>query len=322
MMQQPRSSGDLVLADIGGTNVRFAMLSRGEVTQVEHMAVADHTQFADALAAFLARQPETKAAHRILFDVAGVVDGEYCRLTNNDWVVDGKELRASFGFTDVHLINDFEAVAWSLLALKAKDLMQHGGGAAQPDAPMLAIGPGTGFGVATYVPRAGGFVLHGEGGHATMPGGSAREDAIIALLRKEFGHVSVERVLSGQGLENLYGAISAVDGKRVAERKAPEIMQAAAADTCAVSRAAVDMFCAMLGEAAGNPMILSLIDSIVGLLREQRLRIFNVDGGPERGQFYHKRILAAIEARDPQRAREEMKAHLVQVRNDSQSFSG
>ena len=252
MMQRPGSSGDVVLADIGGTNVRFAMLSRGEVTQVEHMAVADHTQFADALAAFLARQPETKAAHRILFDVAGVVDGEYCRLTNNDWVVDGKELRARFGFTDVHLINDFEAVAWSLLALKAKDLMQHGGGAAQPDAPMLAIGPGTGFGVAAYVPRAGGFVLHGEGGHATMPGGSAREDAIIALLRKEFGHVSVERVLSGQGLENLYGAISAVDGKRVAERKAPEIMQAAAADTCAVSRAAVDMFCAMLGEAAGN----------------------------------------------------------------------
>jgi len=197
MMQQPRSSGDLVLADIGGTNVRFAMLSRGEVTQVEHMAVADHTQFADALAAFLARQPETKAAHRILFDVAGVVDGEYCRLTNNDWVVDGKELRASFGFTDVHLINDFEAVAWSLLALKAKDLMQHGGGAAQPDAPMLAIGPGTGFGVAAYVPRAGGFVLHGEGGHATMPGGSAREDAIIALLRK--AQASVQELHSPDG---------------------------------------------------------------------------------------------------------------------------
>src|SRR3974377_511821 len=191
------------------------------------MAGADPTQFAYGLAAFLARQPETKAAHRILFDVAGVVDGEYCRLTNNDWVVDGKELRARFGFTDVHLINDFEAVAWSLLALKAKDLMQHGGGAAQPDAPMLAIGPGTGFGVAAYVPHAGGFVLHGEGGHATMPAGSAREDAIIALLRKEFGHVSVERVLSGQGLENLYGAISAVDGKRVGERKAPQIIHVA-----------------------------------------------------------------------------------------------
>ncbi len=72
-----------------------------------------------------------------------------------------------------------------------------------------------------------------------------------------------------------------------------------------------------LAEAAGNPLILSLLDSIVGLLREQRSRIFQVDGGPERGQFHHKRILAAIEARDPDAARDAMWAHLQQVREDS-----
>jgi GntR family transcriptional repressor for pyruvate dehydrogenase complex len=74
-----------------------------------------------------------------------------------------------------------------------------------------------------------------------------------------------------------------------------------------------------LAEAAGNPLILSLLDSIVGLLREQRLRIFTVDGGPERGQFHHKRILAAIEQRDPDAAREAMRAHLKQVLADSSS---
>lgn len=73
-----------------------------------------------------------------------------------------------------------------------------------------------------------------------------------------------------------------------------------------------------LAEAAANPLILSLLDSIVGLLREQRLRIFNVDGGPERGQFHHKRIIEAIETRDAERARETMRAHLQQVRQDSQ----
>lgn len=73
-----------------------------------------------------------------------------------------------------------------------------------------------------------------------------------------------------------------------------------------------------LAEAAANPLILSLIDSIVELLREQRLRIFNVEGGPERGQFHHKRILEAIEHRDPEKAREAMRAHLQQVRKDSQ----
>lgn len=74
-----------------------------------------------------------------------------------------------------------------------------------------------------------------------------------------------------------------------------------------------------LAEAAGNPLILSLIDSIVGLLRQQRSRIFAVDGGPERGQFHHKQILAAIEQRDPEKAREAMRAHLKQVMTDSSS---
>jgi GntR family transcriptional repressor for pyruvate dehydrogenase complex len=73
-----------------------------------------------------------------------------------------------------------------------------------------------------------------------------------------------------------------------------------------------------LAEAAANPIILSLIDSIVGLLREQRMSIFQVDGGPERGQYHHKKILEAIEHKDPAGAREAMKAHLRQVREDSQ----
>jgi GntR family transcriptional repressor for pyruvate dehydrogenase complex len=74
-----------------------------------------------------------------------------------------------------------------------------------------------------------------------------------------------------------------------------------------------------LAEAAANPLILSLIDSIVGLLREQRLRIFRVEGGPERGQIHHKRILEAIEKRDAKMARGAMKTHLEQVREDSQA---
>jgi GntR family transcriptional repressor for pyruvate dehydrogenase complex len=75
-----------------------------------------------------------------------------------------------------------------------------------------------------------------------------------------------------------------------------------------------------LAEAAGNPLILSLIDSIVGLLREQRIRIFNVDHA-RRGQFHHQRILAAVEKHDPEKARKEMRAHLEQIREDSQTAS-
>src|SRR5205807_1499877 len=99
------------------------------------------------------------------------------------------------------------------------------------------------------------------------------------------------------------------------------IMDGARKDPDAFIEADLDFHLA-LAEAAANPLILSLIDSIVGLLREQRMRIFKVEGGPERGQFHHKRILEAMEQRDPEKARDAMRAHLDQVREDSQVSSG
>ena len=103
-------------------------------------------------------------------------------------------------------------------------------------------------------------------------------------------------------------------------REACAVMERTKHDPDAFIEADLD-FHLSLAEAAANPIILSLIDSIVGLLREQRMRIFNVDGGPERGQFHHKRILEAMERRDPKMAREAMQAHLQQVRVDSQVYS-
>ncbi len=101
-------------------------------------------------------------------------------------------------------------------------------------------------------------------------------------------------------------------------REAIAVMDQSQKDPDAFIEADLDFHLA-LAEAAGNPIILSLIDSIVGLLREQRMRIFCVQGGPERGQYHHKRILDAVERRDPEAARQAMRAHLQQVREDSQS---
>ncbi len=101
-------------------------------------------------------------------------------------------------------------------------------------------------------------------------------------------------------------------------REAVAVMDRNLHDPDAYVEADLDFHLA-LAEAAGNPLILSLLDSIVGLLREQRSRIFDVPGGPERGQYHHKRILAAIEQRDPESAREAMRAHLQQVLADSSS---
>lgn len=243
----------VVLADVGGTNVRFAVLTGNVLGPIEHMAVRDHARFTDALAVFMARQTEYGAIRSAILGVAGVVEGDRCALTNNPWIVDVAELRARFGLTGIHIINDFEAIAWALPNFAADDVLTIGGRKPAAGAPMVVLGPGTGLGIAAYVPREqGGFVLRSEGGHATVPGGSLREDAIIEKLRQRFGHVSAERVLSGHGLENVYCAIASIDALTVPERTAAAITQAAVEGSCAVSRAALDMFCAMLGTVAGN----------------------------------------------------------------------
>jgi GntR family transcriptional repressor for pyruvate dehydrogenase complex len=121
-------------------------------------------------------------------------------------------------------------------------------------------------------------------------------------------------------LEPEIASLAAVraDAQGIAAMREPiTVMDEARNDSDAFIEADLDFHLA-LAEAAANPLILSLIDSIVGLLREQRMRIFLVEGGPERGQYHHKRILEAVEHHDPVGAREAMKAHLRQVRKDSQ----
>jgi glucokinase len=157
------------------------------------------------------------------------------------------------GISAVRVINDFEATAWSLAALEPDHVAPVGAGRAIAGAPMVVLGPGSGLGLACHVPRAEApVVIATEGGHVTLPASTPREDAVVEWLRGRFGHVSAERALSGPGLENLYRAIAAVEGAGVPARDATEITQAGVAGTCPVSRAALDMFCAMLGTFAGN----------------------------------------------------------------------
>lgn len=241
-----------LLADIGATNARFALLSQGgDIGRVRTLAVADYPQFTDAVAAFLAGEGASLGG--AVLAVAGPVEGGRAVMTNCSWVIDAAELRRLLGVSAVRVINDFEATAWSLSALEPDHVVAVGAGHAVAGAPMVVLGPGTGLGLASHVPRADApVVIATEGGHVTLAATNAREDAVIAWLRGRFGHVSAERALSGPGLENLYRAIAAVDGAAVPARDATAITAAGVAGTCAVSRAALDMFCAMLGTFAGN----------------------------------------------------------------------
>jgi glucokinase len=243
----------ILLGDIGGTNARFALLERGVMQPVEIIPDADHPDFASALIQYLAGHRDGPRVDDAILAVAGPVHANRCALTNGSWIVDGATLCDAFGMAEVRVINDFEAVAWALPHLTPDDLFAIGGGTAAPEAPAAVLGAGTGLGLACLIPGPDRARVFGtEGGHATLASESAREDTIIAALRQRFGHVSRERVLSGGGLENLYGAIRSIDRLSAPDRSAAEITQAAASGTCRASRAALDMFCAMLGSAAGD----------------------------------------------------------------------
>jgi glucokinase len=242
----------IVLGDIGATNARFALLSNGKLKTINSFEVAKFGQFTDVLAMFIDEHCRHTQIHRALLAVAGPVKDERVVLTNIAWVVDAGDLQTAFGLP-VRIINDFEAVAYSLPSLTSTDLTGIGGGRSEAGAPMAVLGPGSGLGVACLIDGAEkGVVIASEGGHATLAGTCEQEDRIVDHLRKRFGHVSAERVISGSGLENIYQAIAAVDGLDIPPRSATEITRTALNGECQLARRSLHTFCAFLGSFAGN----------------------------------------------------------------------
>ena len=239
-----------LLGDIGGTNARFALASKNLLGPITTFEVAKYPQFMDALAVFL----ETVSApvmHAVIA-VAGPVIGQRAKLTNQAWTIDADELKNSLGL-QARIVNDFQAVALSLRLLESKYLVAIGNGRAEEQAPKIALGPGTGLGVACLASSsADPVVISGEGGHATLASTCDREDKIIQILRRRFDHVSAERAISGSGLENLYQAIATVDGLTVDTQEAAQITTDALAGNCKISQEALHMFCGFLGSFAGS----------------------------------------------------------------------
>jgi len=246
-------SDSILLGDIGGTNARFAILNRGAIEPIEYIKVAECSGVIEAIQRYLSGRTDKLPVKRAVLGLAGPVENNRCEITNSRWIVDGQTLKDALDLQEVRLLNDFEALAWSLPHLGATDLFPLGGGSPLPRAPILLIGPGTGFGTSCLLTHGGlTIVVASEAGHSTLPGTSRREDDVIELLRKRFGHVSVERAVSGPGLVNLYEALAAIDGIVLPKRDGTSITQGALNDSCGFSRRAFDMFCAMLGTIAGN----------------------------------------------------------------------
>lgn len=249
-----------LIADIGGTHVRFALVSPAGVPgEPTIMRCADYAGPAQAAQAYLASIGAGARPKRAAFAVASPITGDVVDLTNSAWHFSIDAVRVELGLERFEVVNDFTAVALSVRHLAEADKLKLGGGDAVANAPIAVLGPGTGLGVSALVPdRLGNWTaLAAEGGHVTMAATNDVEDQILAWLRKRFDHVSAERILSGPGLVNLYEAIAALRGRPAAYTTPDAISQRGLDGTCLICHETLEMFFAMLGTVAGN-LVLSV----------------------------------------------------------------
>lgn len=245
-----------LIADIGGTNARFATVdARGNIHGVRILACSDFPTLASACEHFIEGSGLATRPRRAAIAVASPVLGDHIRMTNHIWEFSIEATRQELGFDHLDVVNDFAAVALSLPHLLPDDIRPIGGGTADTTATMAAIGPGTGLGMAGLIPIGDGRrrVLPTEGGHVTLPACDDREAAVISALRRKFGHVSAERVISGPGIVNLYHAIAEVDGiEGDPAMTGPEATSRAIAGSCPICMEALAMFAVMLGTITSN----------------------------------------------------------------------
>lgn len=246
-----------LLADIGGTNARFAWQSGAgaEIEAARTLACADHATLADATLSYLSwlgRPAPTACA----IAIANPVLGDEVAMTNHHWTFSIAALKARLGLKQLLVINDFTALALALPLLPAQSLRQVGGAAALPGWAIGLIGPGTGLGVSGLMPdgRGGWLPVQGEGGHATLAAATEREAAVLQALSRRHGHVSAERAVCGQGLADIRAALLELDAGASAgpELTAAQITANALANADAACVEALQLFCAFLGIAAGN----------------------------------------------------------------------
>ena len=243
-----------LLADIGGTNVRFALVAPGSVEPVHIVAYrcADYIGFEHAIRAYLGTVGQP-AVDRAAIDVATAIDGDLIRLTNSPWAFSLEQTSRRFGFEQLQVFNDFTALALSLPVLPAEDLRQVGRGDCVSGKVKGIIGPGTGLGVGGLVPCGADWVaLEGEGGHSAFSPMTEREDAVLRVLREGYGHVSTERLASGPGLVNIYEALCKLDRGVPPSLGPGQISDAALTGADPHCVEALEIFCAVLGTAAGN----------------------------------------------------------------------
>jgi len=243
-----------LIADIGGTNARFALADDKGFYEEKVLQCADYPGIVEAAKAYIDGLNGVKPA-KGAFAIAGPVTGDYFTMTNHVWQFSINETKNSLGLQSFALLNDFKAIALGIPHLKDSDMKQVGGNQKpQPQGTIAVVGPGTGLGIASLFWDGHQYRANsGEGGHVTMSAKTQREFDLFRTLRYKYHHISAERVCSGKGLVNIYNAIRILDGhEEIPERTAKEITTCAIDKSCPICIEALDKMMGFLGTIAGD----------------------------------------------------------------------
>jgi glucokinase len=241
-----------LIADIGGTNSRVALLDRdGRIAHSANYVNREFSSLEDVLRRFLAATA-AGVPERAVLAIAAPLAGAEIAMTNIGWRFRRGDLQRVTGARELRLLNDFEALALALPRLAAHESRQIGDGRAVPGATLAVIGPGSGLGVATAVPNGEDWLaVAGEGGHVSLPVFSPDEAAIVAEHGESNGHCSAEQLLSGPGLVRIHSTLARLAGLP-AESLTPREITGRALRGDAVAARSFDVFCGWLGTVAGN----------------------------------------------------------------------
>ena len=247
-----------LLADIGGTNARFALCEGLLLRDERQLRCADYSNIDQAVTHYLHSVGEQRPVQEAALAIAAPLSGDQISMTNHSWRFSVSELRQQMNWRRLIMLNDFTALAMAIRHLPESELRQVGGTKHASEAPIALLGAGTGLGVSGLIHSGEHWLpLQGEGGHVSLAPGNEREAAVLQQLWRRFDHVSAERVLSGPGLVNLYTTLCELDDVAVQLHQAADITERALLDSCEQCAEALQMFCGLLGSVAGN-LVLTL----------------------------------------------------------------
>lgn len=243
-----------LVADIGGTNARFALVedSKFALLEARNLVCADYPTIVDAIKDYLEEVSIGKPV-RAALSVASPVAGDYLMMTNHSWSFSVSETRQTLDWGSLKVFNDYTALALSLPFIPENQCLKIGGGEECKSYVKAAIGPGTGLGVSGLIPVGDHwFPLESEGGHASYGPVTERESEIIQIIRKKLKHISVESLVSGPGISLIYEVITKLETGEARQLKPGEVTQLAIDGRCVMAVEALSIFCGVLGTVAGN----------------------------------------------------------------------